>query len=128
VNGVVSVFFKTFVHHGAVLPYSKFLKTDKTTPQSLRVVFDRSHRELDEIALGKDAHAGRADTVEPFLEKITNLTVYDGRRCATATLVDDETSGWVVAIYNVPWNKWSRLCRVYGLIRPRTPRHSAKNA
>jgi hypothetical protein len=86
---------------------------------------NRSYKELNEKALEKGDQADRIDAVEPFLEKITYLTVWDSRHCATATLVSDGSSGWAVAIYDV---RWSKVYNARGLIRPRTPRHSAKNA
>jgi hypothetical protein len=92
-NEFVSVFFKTFFPPGAVLAYSELLESDKTAPHSLRVVLNQSHRKLDEIALGNDDHAGRADVVEPFLEEITDLTLSDGRYYTTARSVGDGKSG-----------------------------------
>jgi hypothetical protein len=76
------------------------LNRGKRTPNSVVVEMNRSHKELNEKALGEDDQTGRADAVEPFLKKIIGFTVSDGRHCATATLVGDGTSGWAVAIYD----------------------------
>jgi hypothetical protein len=45
------------------------LNRGKRTPNSVVVEMNRSHKELNEKALGEDDQTGRADAVEPVLRR-----------------------------------------------------------